>query len=416
MKQFRKLWFYVRLGALSLATALRFLFLYPLSLGAGLFSGRSDNSDYNHPLILYSQVPWWGVWQRPQEEAMGLSEFHHVMYVSPIQVHERLRRYSRYQPYVEISRGKGVEVFSPLIFSGNYKWGFIHSLNRILIAAELRWFLRKEREVLFFTNSPFVDYLYENLPVKGMYYDIIDDFASFEWAPPGSAEMEKNIIEKADAVITGTRYLRDSKKALAPSATFIPCGVNFSRFYLPEEKRPGKEPPELKGLPRPIIGYIGTLSERIDTGILNGLAEKHPDASIVLIGPVHRKLGALEEKKNIHLLGLKKHEELPDFLHHFKVALLPFRLTKAAMAINPVKTLEYLAAGCVVVSTAIPDVVRFYSDIVIIASSPEDFIEKVGDILHTPNEDLIRKGVEKAENSTWEDMVRRIQDKIRETV
>ncbi len=390
----------------SVRLLVRLVCLYPLSaLAYGKKDSRPSPDDNDLLFLIYSQVCWWGVWQRPQEVAKGMTEYHRVLYISPVQVHECLMRYPDWKFIERIDKGRGITVFSPMIFSGHYRWGLIFRINRLLILSELRWLLRKERPVIFFTNSPFVDYLVPRLRTSKVIYDVIDDFTAFDWAPQNASRMERYLLSSADIVFTGTYALYKKKKSFCKDATFIPCGVDFSRFQRPEDTNPEPEPEDIQGLPRPIIGYAGTLSERIDTSILSGLAERLPDASIVLIGPVHRSLGRPPRAHNIHYLGLKRHEELPAYLHRFDVALLPFRLTKAAMAINPVKTLEYLAAGCVVVSTAIPDVERFYADVVVIASNPEEFVEKVTFVLHTHNEERIKRGIEFARRASWQKMV-----------
>jgi len=356
-------------------------------------------------LVLFSQVAWCGVWQRPQEEAMGFAQKRPVLYVSPLQAHEPMLRYPAWKYKEYIKTGKGLLVFSPLIFPGHYKFKWIYRLNCLLILAELRAALANVKQMDFFTNTPFVEYLVDRLPVSKVIYDIIDDFIAFSWAPAGADEMEKRLLKRADVVLTGTWALYEQKKDMCKEATFVPCGVDFEKFQKPAADSPLPEPEDIRALPRPIIGYTGTLSERIDAGILSGLAKRFPKASIVLIGPVHRHLDDLPALPNIHYLGLKKHSQLPAYLHHCKIALLPFKLTKAVLAINPVKTLEYLAAGCVVVSTAIPDVIRFFSNEVTIASSPDDFIEKTAQLLESDNEERIRKGVERARNATWKNMV-----------
>ncbi len=412
----------------SLKTLLRFMWLYPLSLilykgshsrgaraGQGrhatVQNGQQQNSagtmpeDHGTVLLLYSQVPWWGVWQRPQEQAMGLAEKRRILYVGPVQSHEPLIRYPRWQRLTRIDKGKGIVVFSPLILPGNYKWRFVFSINRLILLAELRWFLRNEPSVAFLTNSPFVDYLPAKLRFARVIYDVIDDFISFEWAPPGSREMEQRLFMKADVVITGTNTLKEDKGRLFKGAEFIPCGVAFEKFYLPSDRKAPDPPSDIRDLPRPLIGYTGTLSDRIDGSILSGIAKACPNGSLCLVGPVHRTLEDMADAPNIHYLGLKKHEELPAYLHHFKVALLPFKLTKAALAINPVKTLEYLAAGCLVVSTAIPDVVKFYSDAVVIADSPGDYIEKTLELLEGDHKERILRGIELARSYSWEKMI-----------
>ncbi|MCX6999894.1 MAG: glycosyltransferase [Candidatus Sumerlaeota bacterium] len=382
---------------------LRLFWLYLASLLARRLKGGKDGN--NNLMVFYSQVVWCGVWQRPQEEAMGFAEKRRVLYVSPVQAHEPLVRYPDWKRVEHIDKGHGIMVFSPLIFSGQYRSGVIFRLNRFLLTAELRWMLRKEGSIIFFTNSPFVNGLPERLKARRIIYDVIDDFVSFTWAPAGAAEMEQRLLTAADIVFTGTHTLYEEKRNLRRDATFVPCGVDFEKFYKPEGSSPLPEPDDIRTLPKPLIGYIGTLSERIDTDIIAGLAMRLPRASIVLIGPVHRGLDDLPHLPNIHYLGLKRHDDLPAYLHYFKVALLPFKLTKAAKAINPVKTLEYLAAGCLVVSTAIPDVVRFYSGVVEIASSREDFIEKTVRLIEGNEAWRVKRGIELARHASWRNMV-----------
>jgi len=388
------------------------MILYPLSsIVSFLASTPSNNKD---PIYLfYSQVSWWGVWQRPQEEAMGFARHHRILYLSPVQAHEPLTRYDRWKRTTVINHGRGLTVFTPMIFSGQYRWDFIFRLNRLLLIAELRWFLRNEAPAVFFTNSPFSVFLTRSLKFSKIIYDIIDDFAAFDWAPRGAEVMERQLLELADVVLTGTQTLWERKRHLCRKATYVPCGVAFERFAPPEEPST-IEPEDVRGLPKPWIGYMGTLSERIDSGIISELARRLPKASILLIGPVHRSLRVPPRAPNIHYLGLKKHEDLPSYLHQVQVALMPFKLTEAAKAINPVKTLEYLAAGCVVVSTAIPDVVRFYSDVVLIASSPRDFVDKVAMALNEDQTQRIREGIEKARRESWSHMVERMENLIRD--
>ena len=369
-------------------------------------------AESNPLLLLYSQVAWHGVWQRPQEMALGLARRRRVLFVSPIQVHERLGRYARARTLERIDGGKGVTVFSPTIFSGEYRRAWVCRLNSILVDAELRRLLRGERHVTFLTNTPLAAPLLDRFPFRKVIYDVMDDFAAFDWAPATARESHERLLREADAVLTGTYTLLEDARAQGREATYAPCGVDYEAFAGGEATADFAEPAELRGLPRPILGYVGTLSERIDTRILSALAERFPQASLVLIGPVYRNLGEPPRAPNIRYLGLKPHSELPAYLHHFDVALMPFRLSDAARAINPVKALEYLAAGCVVVSTPIPDVVRFYSGVMLVAPSPEDFADKVEEALQGNHSDRIAKGRELARGATWDAMVEAVEAKI----
>ena len=89
----------------------------------------------------------------------------------------------------------------------------------------------------------------------------------------------------------------------------------------------------------------------------------------------YRSLGAA----NIHYLGMKPYEVLPDYLASWDVAVLPFARNEATRFISPTKTPEYLAAGCAVVSTSIRDVIRPYGDLglVHIADTVDEFVAAV---------------------------------------
>ena len=86
-------------------------------------------------------------------------------------------------------------------------------------------------------------------------------------------------------------------------------------------------------------------------------AERHPEWSIVLVGPVTKIEPAdLPSLPNTYYPGQQPYEKLPNFLKGFDVCLMPFAMNEATRFISPTKTLEYMAAGKPVVSTAVRDV------------------------------------------------------------
>jgi UDP-galactopyranose mutase len=92
--------------------------------------------------------------------------------------------------------------------------------------------------------------------------------------------------------------------------------------------------------------------------------------------------GRLPRRPNIHYLGQKSYADLPAYIAGWHVALMPFALNEATRFISPTKTLEYMAAGRPVVSTAIRDVVRPYGEqgLVRIADH-ESFADAIEDAL-----------------------------------
>jgi glycosyltransferase involved in cell wall biosynthesis len=81
---------------------------------------------------------------------------------------------------------------------------------------------------------------------------------------------------------------------------------------------------------------------------------------------------------------------------------MPFALNDATRYINPTKTLEYLAAGKPVVSTAVADVVRNFGEVVAVAGDQEAFIEAVRRALREADAARVAEGIARAEAATWD--------------
>ncbi len=97
--------------------------------------------------------------------------------------------------------------------------------------------------------------------------------------------------------------------------------------------------------------------------LIEKLADARPEWHVVMIGPVVKVAAdSLPQRPNIHWLGQKDYSELPAYVAGWDVALMPFALNESTRYISPTKTLEYLAAGKPVVSTAIRDVERPYGE------------------------------------------------------
>jgi len=115
----------------------------------------------------------------------------------------------------------------------------------------------------------------------------------------------------------------------------------------------------------------------MDIELLAGVAAARPEWSIVLVGPVVKIDPAqLPRAANIHYLGQKSYDQLPDYIAGWDVAMLPFARNDATRFISPTKTPEYMAAGKPVVSTSIRDVIRPYGQqgLVRIADTVGDFV------------------------------------------
>ena len=192
-------------------------------------------------------------------------------------------------------------------------------------------------------------------------YDCMDELANFRGASPELRERERQLFGQAGVVFTGGHRLYEAKCLQHGNVYPFPSSVEVEHFA---RARQGlTDPADQRELPRPRLGFYGVIDERFDTALIGELARRRPEWQLVLLGPVVKIDPAeLPQAPNLHYLGQKAYAELPEYLAHWDVALLPFALNPSTEFISPTKTPEYLAAGVPVVSTGIRDVIRPYGE------------------------------------------------------
>jgi glycosyltransferase involved in cell wall biosynthesis len=239
----------------------------------------------------------------------------------------------------------------------------------------------------------------------GVVYDCMDELANFRFAPPDITQRERFLLSKADVVFTGGYHLFRAKSQHHDNVHFFGCGVDVAHYAQARESRTSL-PAEVANLSGPIAGYFGVIDERLDYELLRYLARNWAEGTIVMIGPLAKiEPGMLPRESNILWLGQRSYSDLPAFLKAFDVCLMPFALNEATQYINPTKTLEYMAAGKPIVSTAVPDVERNFAPIVEVVRSHEAFVAAVKQAFESPRLDLIHEGIRRANGASWEAIV-----------
>ena len=260
------------------------------------------------------------------------------------------------RPYLEIQRCSGVAVTIPHL-TGN---AGEDEQTRVLRALMLE-LIAKERidSYVVWYYTPMALSFTAQLAPKAVVYDCMDELSAFAHAPAALKVREADLLRRASVVFTGGQSLYEAKRGLHPNIHAFPSSVDVAHFGRARQIR--TEPPEQVTLRRPRLGFFGVIDERMDIELVAGVAAARPDWEIVLIGPVVKiDPAVLPRAGNVHYLGPKSYEELPEYIAGWDVAVLPFARNDATRYISPTKTPEYLAAGKPVVSTSIRDVVRPY--------------------------------------------------------
>jgi glycosyltransferase involved in cell wall biosynthesis len=154
---------------------------------------------------------------------------------------------------------------------------------------------------------------------------------------------------------------------------------------------------------------VGQINERLDRELITVVARAHPEWSIVLVGPILRDLdvGPLAALPNVHFLGPASLDRLPEFLKPMDVCTVPFHVNEHTRTMNPLKVLEYLAAGKPVVATPLP-ALRAYGPHVALPSGPREFAAAVEQALADDCEARRRTRAEFAGRHSWESRLEEI--------
>jgi glycosyltransferase involved in cell wall biosynthesis len=378
--------------------------------------------DDKFDLVCISHVSWkQSVWQRNHHVMSRLSEKHNVFYCNPIfvlyAVAKNIGLFSNIQ-----GKYKKLTLYNPILLHGEKKLPFTKSLNKFLIVNSIKKLIYKKRlrdkvynrNIVLWFYFPINEYIIGNLNENLIVYDIQDEYSAFAWIsknPSDIKERERKLIEKVDLLFTGTNSLFEKKRIFSNNAHFIPCGVEVEHF-----KKAYSEsttlPEDILNIKHPIIGYFGAIDERIDMELLRYISDIHPEWSIIMIGPIREHADIIPKSKNIYFFGQKDYHTLPNYLKAFDVCIIPFKMIELAVHTNPTKLLEYMAGGKLVVSTAITDLKKLYSDVIYIAENKEEFVKLTEKCIKEKNGDKVLKGIRISERNDWQSMVEKMESLI----
>jgi len=234
-------------------------------------------------------------------------------------------------------------------------------------------------------------------------FDCMDELASFDFAPPGIAERDAQLVGRADIVFTGGRSLFETRASVGPKVRLYASGVELERFAADVEPHP-----LTTALAAPRFGYVGVVDERIDFTLIVALADAFPAGNLIIVGPVVKiDPRALPNRPNIHYTSGVAYSDVPAFLAGIDVAIMPFARNRATQNISPTKTLEYFAARRPVVTTSVTDVVRAYGDIVHVADRPAAFVAAAAAAL-VADPARVARGIAAATSQTWDSIADRM--------
>lgn len=344
--------------------------------------------------IFFPVIDWHFRIQRPQHLAMALAKRgHKVIYLSTnffVPDGERLFRILEEPCENVVICQLACDAPHPVIYRN-----LVQPPQQAVLSAALRQLQEHFglTNVMGILHHPFWLRTAEQQGNVTIVYDCMDHHAGFSNNEAEILTEEDRLIATADQVIVTASRLATQLGKRNPPIIRNAAEVDF--FSYP----PGSLLWERK---RPTVGYFGAISEWFDVDLLIQSAEAYPDWDFVLIGHVYgADIARASSLPNVHFLGEQAYVDLPAFLYAFDVCIIPFLVTELTLCTNPVKIYEYMSAGRPVVAVDLPEIAML-GDLVHVASTPDDFVRKLGDAMaEAENPLLSQKRMNWAKEQSW---------------
>ena len=269
-----------------------------------------------------------------------------------------------------------------LPYRNHFQW--VGWLNQKLLLAKIRWATKKldfECPILWTFLHQTAD-LIGKLDESVAVYHCVDDWpALLPMAGMGKPERickdEKKLISRVDLVFRVSAQLLSYLKIPNTKVFDIPNGVDIDLFN-PERFSDESSQDDMKDIPRPIIGFSGSIGKWIDIELLIQVSKRFEKESLVIIGLNEKNpnIHKLQQLKNVHFLGMKSREEVPQYISGFDVCLMPFNRTEVGKGLLPLKMFEYLALGKPIVATS-SEVLKQFEKVLYLADDKDAFVQEI---------------------------------------
>ncbi|MFL5872738.1 MAG: glycosyltransferase [Solirubrobacterales bacterium] len=255
---------------------------------------------------------------------------------------------------------EGLHVLSPLVLPLHSKEA-VRKLNRWLLRFQVKRAARKlgMSEPILWAYVPQAEDVIDVLDPELIVYHCVDDVAAQKGVDADSfREAEDRFARRADLVLASAPALAERMRTLSDHVLYAPNVADTGTFATALE--PGPVDPAIDSLPHPRLVFQGAIvATKLDVQLIADVARLRPEWSIVLVGPRGAgdptgDLSPLDGAPNIHMIGARPADDLPQVLRGADIGLIPYAINDLTRSVFPMKVYEYLAAGLPVLATPLP--------------------------------------------------------------
>ena len=285
-----------------------------------------------------------------------------------------------------------------------------------LIVDQSRWKDARYR-IAYVFHPRFQPYV-EKLGDCHVVYHADDSFSKMpEWTKE-CALAERSLVSMASLVIASSPGVQRNLPISPVSVVrVLENGADVKVFMAAAE---GPAPADLNLIPRPRIGYFGSINPKVDLRLIERLATLEPRWQWVFVGNcIEEQIFADPPSKqawlkirccaNVHFLGVRPYSDIPRYQSHMDVNTLCYRTEPGGWwtDLSPLKLHEYLAVGKPIVASAL-EVLNGLEHVVAIASGENEWLTALRDSIEGGGSGTVaqRRGVAVAND--WDKIVERL--------
>lgn len=367
--------------------------------------------------------------------ALEFAKNNRVLYVNPPMVRSTMRKDKHkesIQKRIKIKNGLAPDIVEiganlwnlyPKNVAESINWIGSQAIFKILNKRNARLYtdniksaaerLRFKDVILFNDSSMFLGLHLRKFLQPDIYvYYMRDYLVKVPYWQKHGERLEPEVVKDADVLTTNSEFFSEFGLQYNSHSYMVGQGCDVSHFS--DEDDTIKIPDEFKNIPKPVIGYVGSLTTlRLDIELLEHMANKRKDWSIVLVGPEDDdfKNSDLHNLSNVYFLGRKNESELPNYVKGFDVAMNPQLSNNLTIGNYPRKIDEYLAMGKPIIATK-TKAMEMFRDCVYLGQSKEEYITLTEKALTENAPELENKRINFAKSHTWTNNVQAIYDAI----
>lgn len=205
---------------------------------------------------------------------------------------------------------------------------------------------------------------------------------------------DKNLIScitNCDLFVTSAKIMYDKYNKYNKNTILIPNGCDYDHFSVKINKS------NIFNTDKIVIGYYGAHASWVDFDLINKIANHNPNKyQIVMVGR-NNAYNISINNDNIMWFDHVSYYELPKYLAHFDICMIPFKLTEMIKGCDPIKFYEYLAANKPIITTKMEPLLRFEKHC--------NFIDhnNYGKVIDNINYNIDSNNI--AKNNSWESRV-----------